>query len=420
MMRKFLIFTVLILLAVCLVYAGIQLGMPSAVKARVQVLDAKVQEYNDNNNDGTSDVAQGEIKGPDPGEGTNDNDQTFRSLAVSWRDADVVYLGTEGNGNFKSTDGGDTWSWIRSGLWYAVSIQGYGETFDIAISSTNENVVYCAIKGSSGLYPYGDFYGPYISYDAGATWELKLSDLPNAAIDSIAVDPTDSSIVYAGISAGMGHFSVYYEGGIYKSINSGDNWSRMTMSTTAYNCTYTRILVWDPQIIFAVGVKDITNPSLGLVRTTNGGGTWENINPPGSVTTIFDVSAQDADYIYALESKIGGVHVSTDGASTWRTKTQIGDITVKVSPHDKKTAFSAGYDDLLGENGMYFARKSTDAFVSSYQVFTSTNYLFDFEFARSDPDTVYISLGGYIVYKSTDSGENFFFKANLRDYIDSH
>src|SRR5216684_1680385 len=58
------------------------------------------------------------IKGPAVGVAGNNHDNPFRSLAIDPNNPQIVYAGSECNGIFKSTDGGNTWQWIRAGLYY--------------------------------------------------------------------------------------------------------------------------------------------------------------------------------------------------------------------------------------------------------------------------------------------------------------
>ena len=70
------------------------------------------------------------IQGPD-GPANEDFDQVFRSLAVDPTDENIVFVGTERNGIFKSVDGGATWQWLRCGIRHMIG--GYPEVWDIAI-----------------------------------------------------------------------------------------------------------------------------------------------------------------------------------------------------------------------------------------------------------------------------------------------
>ncbi len=103
------------------------------------------------------------IKGPDIGEGCNNNDNIFNSLTVSPADPNVIYVGSEGNGIFKSTDGISTYSCVLDA---EKNIEG------IAISPTDPDIIYV---GTTGLIIYK-------SVDGGNTFTL-MKDL-RSFIDS--------------------------------------------------------------------------------------------------------------------------------------------------------------------------------------------------------------------------------------------
>ena len=141
------------------------------------------------------------IKGPKRGKSGNDSDNTFRSLTISPSNPDEVYIGSEGNGIFKSTDGGKNWKWLRKGL---KNNEGtYAETYDMVIDSENESLIYAAFtsgpeltkKTYSGQVVTG---GVYASTDAGNSWKQSNKGLPNSAVTSIALDPVNPKTIYDG------------------------------------------------------------------------------------------------------------------------------------------------------------------------------------------------------------------------------
>jgi photosystem II stability/assembly factor-like uncharacterized protein len=158
------------------------------------------------------------------------------AIAVAPSNADVVYVGTGepdirsqhsyGNGMYKSTDAGKTWTHI--GLEATLHIG------KIAVDQTNPDRLYVAALG--------DVYGPnpdrglYRSIDGGKSWKKVLfkADKPNdvGAID-VTIDPKNPKIVYASLWATRRPpWSVYAPsnlpgGGLYKSIDGGDTWKQL-------------------------------------------------------------------------------------------------------------------------------------------------------------------------------------------------
>ena len=92
----------------------------------------------DNRLDPQSNI-DGACAGPGVGAGGNDSDNPFRSLAVHPTDPNTVIVGSEGNGIFKTIDGGASWQWLKSGLQYSVDPGGgwcaYPETYEVIFAA---------------------------------------------------------------------------------------------------------------------------------------------------------------------------------------------------------------------------------------------------------------------------------------------
>jgi photosystem II stability/assembly factor-like uncharacterized protein len=117
----------------------------------------------------------------------------------------VIYLGGDVAGVYKTVDRGRNWRLVNNGLAnYAV--------YSLAVDRMNPQTVYAATEG-----------GLCKSTDGGEHWQLlprtgrnglRLTGERNRSTRSIAVDPTNGSIVYAGSPSGK----------IYKSTDGGQNW----------------------------------------------------------------------------------------------------------------------------------------------------------------------------------------------------
>ncbi|OGC35588.1 hypothetical protein A2311_05345 [candidate division WOR-1 bacterium RIFOXYB2_FULL_48_7] len=156
-------------------------------------------------NSSTPDVSnEGVIKGPNRGEGGNDDDQTFRSLAVAKNDPKLVYVGTEGNGIFKSTDEGVSWQWVRTGLYYDTHNLAYPEIYDISLDPLNDQIVYAAAtSGPDNGDSTKTTGGLYKTSDGGARWERIFLGAGNSAFHSVATDPQISAKIFTSNGAGF-------------------------------------------------------------------------------------------------------------------------------------------------------------------------------------------------------------------------
>lgn len=118
----------------------------------------------------------------------------------------VIYIGGDVAGVYKTVDHGCNWRLINNGL------ADYG-VYSLAVDRTNPQTLYAATEG-----------GLCKSIDGGEHWqllprtgrkELRITGERNLSTRSIAVDPTNGQIVYAGSPNGK----------IYKSTDGGQNWA---------------------------------------------------------------------------------------------------------------------------------------------------------------------------------------------------
>jgi photosystem II stability/assembly factor-like uncharacterized protein len=205
--------------------------------------------------------------------------RTISQIVVDPKDPNTVYVAvgavaTNGlpgnNGIWKSTDGGVTWKNTT------VAISTTAAFSDVVMSSSNSQVLYAAVGD-----PYGNAAnGLYRTSDGGAHW-ARAGDFPNGASDSnigrvtVAIAKTNSLVLYASI-AHSGADAVLYK--MLKSTNGGTSWTLLS-NTPSYMGTfgdYNTSLAVDPSnanIVYAGG-QDGRN---ALIRSMDGGTTWTDI-----------------------------------------------------------------------------------------------------------------------------------------------
>ena len=156
------------------------------------------------------------------------------ALAAAPSDHQVMFAGTGesfirsnvtiGNGVWKSTDGGE--SWTHSGL------DNTGRISRIIIHPTNPDVVFVCAVGHA--YAPQKERGVYKSIDGGKTWKQVLFVDENTGASDMVMDPTNPRIMFAGMwqlalknwnrtSGGLGS-------GLHMSTDGGDTWKKLTGS----------------------------------------------------------------------------------------------------------------------------------------------------------------------------------------------
>ena len=153
------------------------------------------------------------------------------AIAVAPSNPDIVYVGTGeadprsdvtfGDGVYKSTDGGKSWTNI-----------GLRETRHIAkivVDPKDPNVVMVAALGR--VYSASKERGIYRSGDGGKTWEQTLYVNDQTGGIDLSMDPSNPSVMYAGMwtmQRKPWHFSSGGEGsGLFKSTDEGKTWTRL-------------------------------------------------------------------------------------------------------------------------------------------------------------------------------------------------
>jgi len=249
---------------------------------------------------------------------------TIGAIGVAPSDANVIYVGTgeapirgvttsQGEGIWKSTDAGQTFSFI--------GLPKAGQIAKIQIHPTDPDLVYVAVQGQ--IWAPNPERGVYRSKDGGETWEQVLAVNPDTGATDITMDPTNPRVLYAGMwhhgrkpwfikSGGEG-------GGIYKSVDGGDSWEQLEGGL--------------PDLIGKIGIAvSADNPARlyamieaepgegGVWRSDDYGSSWELINGHRALWSRawyyihIAVDQTDADTVWALNTRL---YKSVNGGKDW-------------------------------------------------------------------------------------------------------
>ena len=224
------------------------------------------------------------------------------TLAIDPATPSTLYVGTQG-GMFKSTDMGNNWMEINSGL----TIEVAPDVFEVqsvrslAIDPTNTSIIYAGTDK-------GDVFR---STDGGGTWELSDSGLTGGFVETLVFDPTNPSTLYAGNSHGA-----------FRSTNSGANWVGINDGLTGENVQALVIDPTNPSILYA-GTDwvnpDFLNPGdweAGVFKTTDGGESWVKMNQGLTNPRVHSLAIDPVNpsRLYA-GTRGGGVFIFVEGAS---------------------------------------------------------------------------------------------------------
>jgi len=224
--------------------------------------------------------------------GGSSNRHGFKAIAYAPSDPNIVYAGMrkgrrtiEGNfyvgpsfGIYKSVDGGKTWVEKNNGL----------ETAD---KNTNAIVVHPQDPDIAYAATWRD--GIFKTTDGGESWVAANNGLLSLDIRSLAIDPENPDVVYAGLAEGVGIFKTSNGGELWEAINAG-------------------IQVQCPSFLQRVGQ---VQPGVSLEKPKRVTGSEYYSIPWTNIASIV-IDPVESQTLYAADQLLG-VYMSTDGGVSW-------------------------------------------------------------------------------------------------------
>ncbi len=305
-----------------------------------------------------------------------DTSRKVIEIVVDPSDSSAVYAATRWGGQiYRSLDGGESWQMtavLGSSGAFDLAVDPADSTTlyavkweDAVLKSTDTGSTWNPLAGfpvpptaglaidpqlSSTIYA-GSYNGVAKSVDGGVTWTshpLGVSD--DVPVVDLAIDPSAPSTLYAVAASGRGN----HEGGCYKSTDGGTSWSQVLAHRSI------RTLAIDPRNpsrLYASGPG-------AVLRSTDSGATWSTSVPGYGARGINDLAVDplSPSTVYAAASNCcdisPGIVKSTDGGVTWEPANQgiksLGSIA--VDPLDPATLYAA--------NGWAGAYRSSDGGLS--------------------------------------------------------
>ncbi|HEX5497568.1 MAG TPA: hypothetical protein VFX03_00005, partial [Thermomicrobiales bacterium] len=193
------------------------------------------------------------------------------AIAVAPSNPKILYAGTgdpairntflTGDGMYKSTDGGKSWTHIGLEKTHVISW--------IVVDPTIPDVVYVAAMGH--VWAPNPERGVYKTSDGGKTWKkiLYVNDKTGAIM--LAMDPSNPQVLYATMWEAFRRPWLFSSGGpgsgIYKTTDGGADWTNLTHNQGLPNTIFGKVGIAvapsDPQVVYALIQAKLANGATG-------------------------------------------------------------------------------------------------------------------------------------------------------------
>ena len=229
-----------------------------------------------------------------------------------------------------------------------------GRTRQLLVDPTNANIMYTASVGG----------GAWKSSNAGATW-VQLTDLviPNIAVASLAMDPKNPQVLYAGTGEGVFNGDAIRGTGIFKSTDAGATWVPLAATVpapgVAGNFSYVFNIVVSPRS----SQRLYASTRNGLYRSNDGGTTWARVIDGAALNGCHDIAMQtnrSVGYVFAACGTFvqASVYRALDAPASAFTVAfsapNMGRTSLAIAPSNENYVYAmASHKDSYGLLGVY-------------------------------------------------------------------
>ncbi len=214
------------------------------------------------------------------------------------------------------------------------------------------------------LYVAGVSGGVWKSTDGGRNWRALADDMANLSVNALAMDPTDTAVLYAG--TGEGYFREAVRGtslplrgaGIFKTTDAGATWDRLESTDRGFFRWVNDIVVShrDPLRVYAATRS-------GVFRSIDGGGSWARTLPTGVKGGCLDLEIRrdlDRDYVFASCGTLAqaSVYRNPDAGATnaWEevlSEPGMGRTSLAVAPSRPQVVYALAASNVPGPGGAF-------------------------------------------------------------------
>ena len=275
------------------------------------------------------------------------------------------YFGAVGGGVWKTTDGGINWRPVSDRFFKSSSVGA------IAISESNPDIVYVGMGETQlrGNIIQGD--GVYKTTDGGRTW-THIGLEKTRAISRIRIHPENPDILY--VAALGDPYGSTPDRGVFKSTDGGKTWTRVLFRNEKTGAVDLVVDPRNPDVLYAglwevfrtPHSLSSGGPGSGLFKSTDGGKNWTELTTNAGLPKPIwgkvgiTVSGADSDRLYALiEAPDAGLFLSDDAGKSWKMVNDNRNIRQRAFYYTRVYADPKAKDTVYILNVSFY--RSTDA-----------------------------------------------------------
>ena len=298
-------------------------------------------------------------------------------------------------------------------------------------------------KTPTTIYVGGAQGGVWKTMNGGTSWVPLTDSQCSLAMGSVAIDPVNTNIIYAGTGELNNSGDSYYGCGVLRSTDGGNTWVQLGASAFLRSAGGVRI----SKVIIDVATAGSTTATVVLAATN--GGLYRSMDSGTSWTRVLTVIASDivqdpnaSGTMYAAAggaagssgpgNPANGVYKSLDAGATWTIltgaganvlpTTNVGRINLAIAQNAPGTVYAAIQDALFDnigtdgelqglyltqDGGVTWTRQTAIVAGGASMCGSGKQCWYDMTIAVDPTNPTIVYFGGFSIYRSVDSGMNF-------------